>query len=419
MFFSRFTNLLSSLVLFSAMFSPAMAQLNDPAGKEENNSIFNLPKINPSTDPPPPIVPTQPSKPEQIKNPVIIQGMVITDDGSPPPFGTVIERDCGWVVVKEILVDSGGYYSFRIGDDARSSGLFADASENYYRDTSERDTSGYQRQDQVEWFQELKNPEQVMGCVLQARHIGYQSSAARLGVEQRTGVIQVGTIIMYPMSRINGTSVSVTNMKAPKTAQKALNNGRKALQNNELDKAETFLASAIQYYPKYAEAWVELGWLYQARDRYEDARKAYKTALKADKLYVSPYIRLAQLAALEKKWKDSIEYSNEAISLDPISYPQAYYLNALAQYHMNQLDRAENSVNRGIRVDLEKKFPRLYLILANILTKKQDPAGSIEAMRQYLKLEPNAPDAGYIRSLMKETEKIYRASKETNLRNIK
>jgi hypothetical protein len=55
----------------------------------------------------------------------------------------------------------------------------------------------------------------------------------------------------------------------------------------------------------------------------------------------------------------------------------------------------------------------MYLLLANICAKKQDRLGSIEAMRQYLAISPDAPDADNIRTLMKEYKKIAEAKVRT------
>jgi len=49
------------------------------------------------------------------------------------------------------------------------------------------------------------------------------------------------------------------------------------------------------------------------------------------------------------------------------------------------------------------------LVLANILAKKRDRAGSVEQMRKYLKAAPNAPDADMIRARVRESERIAKA----------
>ena len=79
----------------------------------ESGGETSAPKI-PRVPPPPPDPSTSPPPQNMELTPdlIIISGRVIKDDGSPPPFGTVIERDCGGAVIKEELVDSNGNFNF-------------------------------------------------------------------------------------------------------------------------------------------------------------------------------------------------------------------------------------------------------------------------------------------------------------------
>ncbi len=355
----------------------------------------------------------EPFVPGRIHNMMIIQGTVITEDGSPPPFGTIIERDCGTDVTKEVLVDPTGFFSFIIGDDHRIGGLPVDASENFFDKSSQIIEEIPGRRNNSPSPKSMTFETELFGCVVRARYPGYRSTSANLGVENKGGLMDVGTVLIYRETRIKGNAVSITNLQAPDEAKKALKKGKKAFEKEIFGDAEYFYRRALELYPKYSEAWIELGWLYQSQKRFEDARKAYRKAMDTDASYVSPYIRLAQLASLEKNWEGSIDYSEKALSLDPVSYPQIYFLNGLACYHLDRLDAAEKNIRRGIKLDLIHQVPKMHLVLANILARKMDFKGSIDSMRTYIEIAPNAPDVDLIRSLIKEHEKNIRASRET------
>jgi len=100
--------------------------------------------------------------------------------------------------------------------------------------------------------------------------------------------------------------------------------------------------------------------------------------------------------------------------LDSVAFPELFFFKALAHYNLDQLDLAEKSIHRGIRMDLEHQIPKMYLLLANIHAKNQDHADSMTAMRQYLNIDPNAQDADKVRSRMKEYKKIAEAKKSRN-----
>ncbi|MEJ2245449.1 MAG: tetratricopeptide repeat protein [Acidobacteriota bacterium] len=407
---SRLTLLVTSIVMWVTLSPLTFGQSsNSPGeGESENDAPINdSPKIyKPAPKKEPQY--TKPPETPIVTTPIIIQGTVIREDGSPPPFGTVIERDCGYIVVQEVLVNSNGSFSFIIGDQDRASGLFADASQNFFSNRAEMDEDEYEYNPSRIRGKILREnyPEHLLGCVLLANYAGYYSTYAKLGVVQKTGLIQVGTIILYPMSKRTGKVVSVTNLKASKPAREALEKGKKAFKQDEYDAAENYFQSALSIYPQYADAWIELGWLYQKQKNYEAARKAYIKASDTDKLFVNPYIRLAQLSAIEQKWEDAMKYSDKALSLDPVAFPEALFLKALAHYNLDQLDLAEQIIRRGIKIDLKNQIPKMYLLLANICAKKQDHSESIEAMRQYLAIKPDAPDADNVRTLIKEYKKV-------------
>ena len=167
------------------------------------------------------------------------------------------------------------------------------------------------------------------------------------------------------------------------------------MKKEQFNEAEALLKSAIGIYPASAEAWFLLGDVYQLQKRKQEARESYWRAVQADGLYVRPYLRLARLSVNERDWRNAADLSNKALELDPVAFPEAYYLNALALYNLKDMEAAERSVRKGQRLDLSLQFPQMHLILANILSIKQDALGSIEEMRKYLKDAPNGGGCSY------------------------
>ena len=103
------------------------------------------------------------------------------------------------------------------------------------------------------------------------------------------------------------------------------------------------------------------------------------------------------------------DLTDRALALDPLDFPEVYFLNALAHYNLNNLEVAERSARKEQRLDVRHRIPQVHLILANILTRKHDIAGSTEEMRSYLKFAPTAADADEVRSRLQENEKLLSA----------
>jgi Tfp pilus assembly protein PilF len=349
-----------------------------------------------------------PKAPQRVPPLIFISGKVIQEDGTPPPFGTVIELDCMGSVTREAMVNTNGGFSFQLGDPNRLGQLLPDASERMGDSPFGEDSTT--KNPFQSMFPSTNQPwryqSRVIGCELRAQMSGYRSTVARIDAAPQQGQNDIGTILVYRTERIRGTTVSATNLLAPKAAKKSLGKAKKALQKNNLDEAETLLKEALDTYSKYGEAWVELGVLFLRQNQYDEARTAFMKAIETDKLFVKPYVQLGWLASIEQKWPEAADYTEKALELDPITYADMYYLSALANYNLNKLDLSEKRAQQEQRLDPKVRFPQIFLILANIRAMKNDTKGSILELRNYLKHAPNAADAGVIRSRLQAQEKL-------------
>ena len=79
-----------------------------------------------------------------------------------------------------------------------------------------------------------------------------------------------------------------------------------------------------------------------------------ETAIQADPKYVVPYVELSFLEVQGQRWKEVAAATETATKLDPFSYPQAFFLNAVANYNLKNMEVAgkararRNRSTRGI-----------------------------------------------------------------------
>jgi len=123
-------------------------------------------------------------------------------------------------------------------------------------------------------------------------------------------------------------------MQAPKAAQKAFERAGDELRQNKPDHAEKHLQAAVAVFPKFAEAWYALGLIHEQRRRVDDARSMFSRAIDADDKFVSPYVELARLAGVERKWQEVVDLTNRALALNPLDIPEGFYFNALANFNL-------------------------------------------------------------------------------------
>jgi tetratricopeptide (TPR) repeat protein len=344
---------------------------------------------------------------------IFISGTVMMEDGSAPPFGTSIQLDCAGPSTKQADVNPNGNFSFQVGEKNRWAFFSPDASQSIDADQNDIFPPDSFAASEMTQMMGMAGAPRLIGCDVKAQLSGYKSSVLRLNAEPATGQNDIGSIVLYPMERVKGNAISGTSLLAPKPARKLLERALKALQKNKFEEAEPLLNKAVQVYPKYAEAWLTLGGLQQKTKRYEEARSSYSRAVEADGLYVGPLVRLTQIAMMEKNWQQAADLSNQALDLDPVSFPEAYYMNALANFNLDRLEIAERRAIQEQRLDQEHRFPRVHLILADIFAKRNDWTESSRQLQTYLKVAPNAPDTDFIRTQLREREKLPKSGSGT------
>lgn len=229
-----------------------------------------------------------------------------------------------------------------------------------------------------------------------------QSAAGRAGadVSRMDNTPAVGT----PQVQIWENRVSVANLRAPKTAQKNLEQAKKAILKNSLPEAERFLKSAVAIYPQYAEAWFDLGLIYEDRQQLDKATDAYREAVKADAMDTRSCRNLLAIDYTLRNWREAADISEKLIGIDPFARSETYFVSAHAHFHLGELGLSEKRAREGLRYDASHRFPQFYLILANISFVRQDADSSARYLQSYIDLAPNASNAGMARSYLQKLQ---------------
>jgi tetratricopeptide (TPR) repeat protein len=344
--------------------------------------------------------------------PIFLSGRVLFDDGTKPNTNIVIQRVCFGNPIPETHADSHGRFSFQVG---QNQAAISDASVDSSSQGMPLGYGGRQSSNQEMTgmgLSQAMTERQLQRCEIQAAYPGYRSDVISLATHRSLDSPDLGVIVLHRLSNVQGTTISMTSALAPKKARKAYEKGLQLASKGKLDDAEKHMQEAVTVYPKYAEAWYQLGRLQQARQDLAEAKKSYTTALQSDSKYVSPYDQLAVLAAQEGKWQEAADQSRQAVSLNPVEFPGAWYLNALANYNLKHADAAKKSAEETLRVDGRHKFPQAETLLAQIYADKGDYPAAAAHLQTYLKLRPDAQNAALLKQqLSKLQDAIARTKK--------
>ena len=407
---SLFTRRRAGLALGIALFTGiAAAQQQPPPQPTPGSGTAPGGRTTPTPTPTPGSIPNQQQQQgleqpmEQM--PVFLSGRVMLEDGTPPGDQTVIERVCNGTARPEAYTDTKGRFSFRVGE---NNGVFQDASiggaNDPYADPS-RGTASSRRGAALGSQSMGTQGRGLMGCELRASLPGYRSDVVDLMGHRALDHPDVGVIILHRLANVQGSTISVSSMLAPKEAQKAYGKGAEALQKSNWSEAQKQLEKAVGIYPQYAAAWSDLGRAYQSQNNAVEASKAFDKALEADPKFLKPYLHRAALALNEKNWSEAARISERLIELDPVDYPSAYLFDALALLNLRNLDAAEKSAREGLKLDTAHRLPRLEHVLGIVLANKHDYAGAAGHLRSYLDLAPQASDADTVRKQLVEIER--------------
>ena len=373
----------------------------------------------PPAPPPPPSTPSSRpatpaplgSEPSQPREDLVmfLRGRVATNDGAPVPYDVVVERVCNNSVRQQVYASPHGDFSMQLGSRADS---FLDATgDRASQDgvASKTSVTGISRR-------ELAN------CELRASASGFRSSVISL-MEFNTPDrnIDVGSIVVQRATKMEGTTLSATPYKAPRDARRAYEKGLEAKKNGKFANARKYFAQAVQIYPRYADAWFQLGTVLQKENRIDAARTAYIQATTIDTKFLPPYLSLALMAIEAENWTEVLTLTGHILDLDPVNQaavtgyildldplnsPWAYFYNSVANYKLNKFEDAEKSAVKAEHVDLHNRFPQLHLLLAKLFAQKKNYAAAILEIRTYLELAPHAKDADQMREQLARLEEL-------------
>lgn len=196
--------------------------------------------------------------------------------------------------------------------------------------------------------------------------------------------------------------ISLASLQVPKDAAKEFEKAHQARQKKKFDEAIARLRKATDIYPKYAEAFNEMGLVYRNQNQNEEAQKAFESAIAADPVWVASYLNLAQLQLAANQIPQLLETSGRVLRLDPTLGP-AYFFQSVANFSLGHMDEAEKSALEADRQD-HTQVPQVHLVLARIYQSRGNRADYVKQLRTFLKENPDAPIAAKIRAEIEQAK---------------
>jgi tetratricopeptide (TPR) repeat protein len=249
-------------------------------------------------------------------------------------------------------------------------------------------------------------------CELQASLPGFSSQPIDLSTRlSNFESADIGHLVLQRMGQVQGLSISATSAMAPKDAQKAYAKGIEKSKKEKWDEAESLFVKATEIYPKYAAAWFELGRVQLHKFEAAPARHSFEQSIAADSKYVYPYRGLADLDAKQQQWPALAMVTRQLVALDPVSFPDAWFWNAVSNYYLRNFADAERSARQGMKLDDQHQLPKLEYVLGIILIQEHEYPEAATHLRNYLRVAKVPAD---IEAAQKQLTQVTRLSAEVS-----
>lgn len=188
----------------------------------------------------------------------------------------------------------------------------------------------------------------------------------------------------------------------PEKAVKFFDRGLRSSRAGKHEEAATFYAKAVSISPDYVEAWNNLGGEYRILKRWDDSEQALNRALTLDPKAANSNLNLALLFLAQGKAGPARKNLDEAIGKDP-DLPAAHYLLGVISYDNRQFDLALGEFRRCLELD-PKAEPAARVYAGSILAYQGKFAEAKQQLEDFLKDYPTHPKADEAKQLLQKIQ---------------
>jgi tetratricopeptide (TPR) repeat protein len=382
------------LVLSLCGASRAQAPGSSPAPSQPSQPTRGAGSTRGNTSPAPS---NQPNRGEQL--PLYVDGRVLDDTAQPMAIPVSVKLNCAMRTIQSVRTDLQGYFRFVLGAGAQANTDFSAAD-------AAPDPTLMPGIDSNGGFGGLSpTGNSLAGCELRISVPGYQPIMSPITDTASLGTIDLGVFQLRRTGTPAVGTVSASSLLVPNNARKEFDQGVKDLRSNHLPQATQHLQRAVAAYDKYAAAWNELGRAYSIGHQIGKAREAFQKAIAADPKFAPPFVGMATLEVEDEAYQDALDSLDKAVEADPtIVMGVAGYIQGLANFRLNRLDAAEQSLLQAEKGP-HQAIPQLHALFADIYMQKQDPMNAAAQIRAYLKEAPRGPFAAQLRKQLDDISK--------------
>jgi tetratricopeptide (TPR) repeat protein len=193
-----------------------------------------------------------------------------------------------------------------------------------------------------------------------------------------------------------GPAVNLRDMNVPEGASKEFDHASEAMGQQDWNNAVTHLNRAVALYPKYVEAYTNLGAAYQHLGNAPQERQALQKAIDLDGHFAPALMNLGMLSIVEKKYPEAEDLLGRGSAADPAN-PQILMLLAQAQLLGGHFDQAVASKDKLHALPHHEKYAKVHYIAARALEHENRAPDAAAELQTLLTEQPEGPLADAVR----------------------
>lgn len=213
--------------------------------------------------------------------------------------------------------------------------------------------------------------------------------------------LQIDVYLRLPMhddrGNLNAGKVDVNDARIPKAARKAYEQGLKLHKENQSSQALLQFNQAIELHPEYFQALTERGQLLMEQNKLVEAEADFAQALKHNGKYAPAWRGIGYCQIQQKNFAAAVRNLENAFALEP-QVPMTLLLLGYGNLSLNRYEEAKQCLQVALQLD-EKSAARAHVYLGEIFAHEQKFKEAADKIREYLKVKPDATDAGQLKNL--------------------
>jgi len=194
---------------------------------------------------------------------------------------------------------------------------------------------------------------------------------------------------------------ALDDLQVPKKARKEYEKGVKQLRQRNWQKSRRHFEAALALYPRYASAQVGLGTCLLKQGELGPARRAFEAAIAINANYAAPRLFLGEICNAEHQYAEAVIELRKALTLNPDSWFGHFEISR-AYLGLGDVAHAEEHIIRA--QELLPGIPEVHLMRANVYLAREDYAGALKEIDEFLALVPAGPTAENVRQRRRQIQ---------------